>query len=172
MKTTRAFTLVELVASLSAGSVLLVLAMGTVHRTMRIESAMQNNAAAERTAARLSRQFRHDIHLAESVSLDRQQAGKPALQIILPGQSPISYRIDDASVHREQTLTDKQVHHEQFMFPENFVMNFQELTAPQRVVLTVHSETGLTNAPPRLELHVEAVIGQLPRLKQPIEATQ
>ena len=172
MKTRRAFTLVEMVTSISVGSVLLVLAMGTVHRTMRIESTLRENALTERTAARLSRQFRHDMHLAESVSLDRQQADEPVLQIELPGQSPVSYRVEHTSVHREQAHSDTQVHREHFSFPENFVVNFRELTAPQRVVLTVQRETGLIDVPPRLEMHVEAVIGRFLRLRQPKEASQ
>ena len=172
MKTRRAFTLVEMVASISVGSVLLVLAIGTVHRTMRIESTLRKNALAQRTAARLSRQFRHDIHLAESVSLDRQQADEPVLQIELPGQSPVSYRVEHAIVHREQRRSDALVHRERFSFPENFVVNFQELPTPQRVMLTVERETGLIGVSPRPEVHVEAVIGRFLRLSQPREASR
>lgn len=160
----RGFTLVEMSASISVGSVLLVLAMGMVHRTMRFESNAQKHAVTERAAARLSRHFRHDIHQAESVSLDRSQADESVLQLVLPGQAPVSYRVQKSSLFREQPHSNTKTYYEQFKFPDNFAVRFDELSAPQRVVLTVEQETGLVGVPPRVVLHIEVVVGQFLKL--------
>lgn len=169
MNNQRGFTLVEMLVSISAGSVLLVLATGVVHRTMRVESVVRENAAAERAALRLSRQFRHDIHQAKSVSLDGRQADQPVLQIVLSGQAPVSYRVEHTGVLREQPHNDTQIYREHFSFPDNYTVKFNELPSPRRVALTLERDTGLVGVPPRVELHVEAVISQFLQLRQPKE---
>lgn len=171
MNEQRGFTLVELSASLAVGSVLLVLATGVVHRTMRIESIMRDNAAVERAALRLSRDFRYDAHRAESFSLNRPTADQPMLQLVLPGQAPVTYRVEGSGVLREQSNNDTQIHRERYSFSDNFHVQFAELPAPRRVVLTLERKTELVGIPPRIELHVEAVIGQFLQFSQTEETS-
>ena len=160
MKSSRAFTLVEMVTSLSIGSVLIVLAIGTIHRTMRIESSLRNYDRAERTAAQLSRQFRTDIHQAERIELDHSQGNQLKLLLTLPGQSSVVYRLESNHVRREQRLNEQQVHRENFSFPKQYSIDFQERSSPSRAILTVHQNSNPEGVPPRLQLHVEAVIGK------------
>lgn len=167
----RAFTLVEMMVVISVGSVLMGLALGMVHRTMRAESTVRTHARVERTAARLSRQFRHDIHEAESVLLD-QQSDVPLLQLILPDQRPITYRIESSSLLRQQQHSDEQTHRELFSFPDNYSLQFAELSKPPRATLTLEHDTKLVGIDPKIKLHVEAVIGQFLRLSQTEEASQ
>lgn len=166
MSKLRAFTLIEMMVSISVGSVLMALALGMVHRTMRVESAARAHQAVERTAARLSRQFRHDIHQTQSVALDRQQAGSPNLRLLLPAQHPITYRITNSGVLREQQQSPESgpIRRELFTFPADHTLRFAEHHRPARAVLTLVRDDRLVGVPPQVRLHVEAVIGQFLQL--------
>ncbi len=172
MNNRRAFTLVEMMVSISVGSVLMALALGIVHRTMRTESTARTHAEVERTAARLSRQFRHDIHQAKSVSLDNQQSDATLLRLVLPDQQPITYRIEKRGILREQQHRDEQTHREIFTFPDDYILQFAELTEPSRAMLTLKHDTKLVGIAPQIKLHIEAVIGQFLRLSQTGEDSQ
>jgi len=168
----RGFSLIELSASLAVGSVLMVLAMGMVHRTMRVESVARLNARFERTAARLSRQFRLDVHRAQSISIDNQQTNTPVLQLLLPNQHPISYSVETGDVLREQQQGADQTHRDRFSLPDNYTVQFATLTGPPRAVLALDHDTKLVGISPQVKLHVEAVVGYFLRLSQPEEASQ
>lgn len=166
MSSPRAFTLVEMLVSISVGSVLMALALGMVHRTMRAESAARSHAQIERAAARLSRQFRHDIHQAKSTSIAAQQKGLPRLRLTLSAQPAITYQITKEGLLREQQQGHDQTYREIFAFPDGHILRFAELAKPHRAVLTLEYDTKLVGVPPQVKLHVEAVIGQFLRLSQ------
>lgn len=168
----RAFTLVELLVSMSVGSTLLVLAIGMVHRAMTLETTARGRAATHRTALRLADQFRRDIHHASAVSLPEGSNGNaPAqLRIELPNQEPTTYAATDRGVIRLQQLASEQTRREEFFFPAGYQIDFAELQSPRRAVLTVRRETGLTGYAPRVELHVEAVVGRLQQVAPPVES--
>ncbi len=172
MNNQRAFTLVEMMVSISVGSVLMGLALGMVHRTMRAESTARTHAQVERTTALLSRQFRSDIHRAKTVLLDDQQSDSPSLRLMIPNQRPITYRIENNSLHRQQQQGDEQTHIELFPFPDDHILKFVEMTRPPRIVLTLEHDTKLVGVAPRIRLHVEAVVGQFLRLGQSKEVSQ
>lgn len=172
MNKRQAFSLAEMMVVISVGSVLMGLALGMVHRTMRAESTARTHARVERTAARLSRQFRHDIHQAESITLDDPTADMPLLRLTLPGQQPITYRIEDSKILRQQQRSDEQTSRELFAFPDNYALQFAELVEPLRATLTLRHDTRLVGIEPQVKMHVEAVIGQYLRLSQTEEASQ
>jgi len=159
MKETQGFTLVELLLSMTVGSVLMALALGMVHRAMRVESTAHTHAGVERTATRLSRQFRHDIHQAESVFIGDQPAGASSLRLMVPDKNPITYQVEKSRVRREQPLGDEQIHREFFSFPEGFAVRFTELDEPLRVVLMLDFDAKLVGIPRQVRLHTEAVVG-------------
>jgi len=163
MNQPRAFTFVEMTVSISVGSVRTALALGMVHRTMRAESSAHTYAQTERTAARLSRQFRHDIHQAQSVSLDNRPAETSSLRLAFSDQQPITYQIEKSgeksTVLREQQLNDERVHREIFSFPADHTIQFAELEEPPRAVVSLEYDTQLVGVPPQVKLRVEAVVG-------------
>ncbi|QDT00791.1 PulJ/GspJ family protein [Adhaeretor mobilis] len=166
----RGFTLVELLISISVGSVLLGLAINMVSRTMRVESGTRTQSQVERTALRLSRQFRSDVHQATSITFIVQQtqlASKqaPTLQLEVPGQGPITYQVQPAGLIRLQQRMDaktqqNQAYHDLYAFPQDYQVQFTELAEPARAVLTLLKETHLVGVPPQVRLHVEAVLGR------------
>ena len=168
----RAFTLIEMLASISMGSVLMALALGMVHRTMRDESTARTNAQIERTAARLSRQFRNDVDQAQRVLFDNQQPDAPLFRLVLADQHPILYQIEKSGVLREQQQGDKRTHRDFFSFSDDHALRFAELAEPPRAVLTLERDTKLVGISPQVKLHVEAVIGQFLRRRPSPEASR
>ena len=162
MNNRRAFSLVELLASISIGGVLMALGLGMVHRTMQSESSARTTASVERTSMRLSRQFRHDIHQAMRVSIDNPDSDKPALRLVLADQPPIIYQIEVNGLLRHQQA-GSQTQREHFSFPDSYSIQFDELTKPTRTVLTLERDTKLVGVPLQVRLHLEAVVGQFLR---------
>ncbi|MBB3204257.1 type II secretory pathway pseudopilin PulG [Rhodopirellula rubra] len=64
----RGSSLIEIMVVLSVSSTLLVLAVGWIHQSFRLATAMRNHERNHQSLLRLSRQFREDAHLATSVS--------------------------------------------------------------------------------------------------------
>ena len=156
------YTLAELVATMSVGTVLLGLATGAIHRTMRLESQSHERADVHRVSLRLSASFRRDVHRANDLRLDTEADQGVALHLSIPEAAEIVYRINGARVLRRQQL-DKQPATEVFDFPDSYAI---KITQPKAQQLALHVETdseSLTN-PAQTVLRVTAEIGRLLRL--------
>jgi prepilin-type N-terminal cleavage/methylation domain-containing protein len=160
MNKPQAFTLVEMLVCISMGSVLMGIALNMVHRTMRIETAARSNSQLERSANRLSRQFRHDVHRAQVVSLETLEAGAVAVRLVLPGEAPIVYRLEQHIALRQQEQAAGRTHRESFEFPEDYRFRVEELVHPARAALSLQRDPDLIGVGPQRSLHVEAVVGQ------------
>ena len=161
MRRRRGFSLVEMLACISVGSVLLVLSMKVIHRTMRIESRARETAAVQHHATRLARQFRRDVHQAESMQIGRQEPEQNALELTLSGGLPTVYLAEPGHVVRTQQLPDGTTHRDCFSLPDDCSVHLAQLDSPARAVLTIDRDTRLVGVAPRIELHIEAVIGKL-----------
>ncbi|MGI9455342.1 MAG: PulJ/GspJ family protein [Aeoliella sp.] len=158
MKHRPAFTLVELLISMSIGATLMALAIGVVHRTMNLQSAARAQEASHRAAAQLSRQFRRDIHRSASVALND---GGVTLSVETPsGILPTTYAFDDGTLIREQIKGDGRRHREQYHFGRHAQFDIRVEPEPRRIVLTVEKAV-IARETPRVLLHCEAVVGRL-----------
>ena len=158
------YSLGELVACMSVATVLLALAMGAVHRTMRLESAFQDSADLHRVSLRLSRQFRHDVHRAESAELSAIDEEVATLELSIPGESKFVYTIDGARVLRTQNNGD-QDSFQVFDFPAGFQPRFVEAES-NLLELEVSNPAVRIDARPKTVLHVRAALGRLQRLSK------
>jgi len=87
MRNRRGFTLTELLITLGAGTTLMMLSVGLIHRSMRWTSAARVQAADHRTLGQLSSQFRADVHRAESAVVEAPDR----LRILIRGEGEIRY---------------------------------------------------------------------------------
>jgi len=169
MKNRRAFTLIEMSVCISLGSILLTLAIGLVHRSMHNESSNRRTANVERTATRLSDQFRRDVHQAKNASLDGLDTKELVLVLELMGEPNVTYRLEEHTIIREKQLDNRQTQREQFDFPDDHELEVGELNDPPRIVLTFRQDTGLAGISPSWKLHVEAVVG---RFNKPVSTQE
>ncbi|TVP99969.1 MAG: prepilin-type N-terminal cleavage/methylation domain-containing protein [Planctomycetaceae bacterium] len=87
MRNRRGFTLTELLITLGAGTTLMMLSVGLIHRSMRWTSAARVQATDHRTLGQLSSQFRADVHRAESAVVEAPDR----LRILIRGEGEIRY---------------------------------------------------------------------------------
>src|SRR6478752_9485917 len=87
-----ALSLIELMAAVSACSVILTTCAVLLHRVMRADSDSRSLGDIERNAARLSNQFRDDVHQASVASLDHSNMkNEVVLKLTLPQDQSLEY---------------------------------------------------------------------------------
>ena len=165
----RGFTLVELIVTISTASVLLTLATGVVHSTMRFESMSRQRAEVHRAAVRLSHDFRHDVHRASDFRISDRADQPHTIRLTLPEGSEVTYQVTRQRVLREQRLNDLQVARETYDFPANYQVMFSQ-SDPQMAELTVEHHLQLVGVDPQTVVHVQAEVGRLLRLAKVEEA--
>jgi len=161
----RGFTLVELMVTVSTASVLLMLATGVVHSTMRFESTSRQRAEVHRAAVRLSHDFRHDIHRANGFRISDRADQPPTIRLTLPEGSEVTYEVINQRVLREQRLDAQQVARETYDFPANYRVMFSQ-SEPRMAELTVEHHLQLVGVDPQTVVHVQAEVGRLLRLEK------
>ena len=103
-----AMSLIELVAAMSACSVILTTCAVLLHRVMRADSDARAFGDIERNAARLSNRFRDDVHQASVASLDHSKTdNEDVLKLKLPKDQSLEYSCAVGRVSRVLTQNGK-----------------------------------------------------------------
>lgn len=165
-----AFTLTELMITLSLGSGMMLIAVSLVHRSMHLTSAARGRADEHRAIGRLVDSFRRDVHQAETASIE--DSGRLLLSI--PSVGDVVYEVQPAHCLRTLLAVDKPVHRESFTLQPGALIELEIDDTPTRVVLTIGrgdrwSRTELDDSRPRspspyrkpAAVRVEAVVGML-----------
>ncbi len=166
MKTRSGFTLVEVMAAISVGSILLVLSMGVVHRVLNVESHSRDQARIQRSLSRLSHDFRRDVQRASSI----EQNLESLVKLRFSDKSTITYRLIEGNLHRTQESQEKTQQRESYLLPADAVVTFLQSESPNSVELTITRDLQLVRIPPRPMLHDVAEVGRLARLAQSQES--
>ena len=171
MTRTRGSMLIELSLTLSAGSVLTLLAIGTIHQTMRAASIARERCEVDRTLHRLATQFREDVHSSHAVD----HVSDELTSMTFGEQSTIVYLMKPGSVQRVLKASDEKVVLEEYRLSvgarARLKLDKFEGDTPvdvpfERVVLTVSSQLPNANVPNRNDLHVVATLGSLRRIER------
>ena len=132
MKTHRAVSLVELLVVMSACSIILTMSAGFVHRAMHSQSATRAFFDGERSALRLSEQFRADVHQATTATVEDSAHGDGVfLRLRLSSHQAIEYRQSDSMVERILTQQGSRVSRTEFAFQPPFSLTIREAAAPR-----------------------------------------
>lgn len=112
--TRRAASLVELLATMTAASVVMAAAVGLLHRSYAFESRSRHALADERAALRLARQFRADAHAARGA---RCAAADRAWLVVLEGRgATITYAPTAKGIERVVTAAEGPPSRDDFAF--------------------------------------------------------
>ncbi len=167
----RAVSLIELVVMMSAATVIIFLTSVLLHRVMHIQSRAWAQMATERSALRISSQFRHDVHAATSMTLgDEAEKEKVLVRLErMDGRSIVYSRSGDSLLRRESG-GDKPEWREEYRLPPGIELELVEHEEPRRLSLVIESPAGTKEATlvmrsrGSIHLHVEPVVGRdLPR---------
>lgn len=145
----KAFTLIELVVVMGAGSVVMMLAIGSVHQAMTLSSQSRQRADHQRVAVRLASEFRQDVHRAVKASVATQ-----SVLLTMPDQSVVNYESNGYRVIRSVTREDVTTHQDIFKLRESYRSSLESIENPERVVLTVSTDIG------KIERRIAAVLGR------------
>ncbi len=165
MRRRSGFTLVEVMASISVSSVLLVMSMGMVHRVLNLESSSRDEIRVSRSLTRLSHDFRHDVQRAVAFDLDQEAA----LVLTFADDTFATYNIAERYLLREQEVAGAHVQQEAYDLPADAAVCFTEQESPSRLELSITHDLKLAGIPPLPLLHTVAEVGRLVRLASPQE---
>lgn len=167
MNNRRAFTLIELTVTMSAGSVMMILAIGMLHQSMSLATIARQRADHQRSLDRLAGEFRRDVHRAVRINVDTQDE----IELILSDQKVVTYTAQGNQVTRQQPLADGRIRREAFEFHDSSTATFETLKQPARAQLTVVHQSAGGLAKPRVDRKVAAVLGRL-TMHQQAEVSQ
>jgi hypothetical protein len=173
----RGVSLAELLVVMIACVAVISLSSQLICRVMRAQMDSRGHADVERSALRLSRQFRSDVHRtveAEIVS-DKNEV---LATLELAGGDIAEYRCDDQEIERTILRDGERISLEEYRFPETIKCDVKQLADPPRLQLTAlaaptlvptfgkSTAEELVAMPPANPVHVqiEAVLGRDERI--------
>ena len=163
-------SLVELMIVMSLSSTLLFIAVGWIHQSMSLASALRSRTDHHATLLRLSRQLRDDVHHGESMSMQ----GDARLIIAMPDDRRVAYTITPTGISRQLTDADQVTAGEQYSLQSPVSARWDASELPDWISLVVDraepvpvspdplkSLTTGPNAPPKIaDLHVRTGVGR------------
>jgi len=137
MRFRRGVSLVELLLTMSACTVILTMSAALIHRVMHTQSKMRAFHDPERSALRLSNAFRRDVHRALGAETnDAELQDNVFLRLQLPEGETIEYRQLQGKVTRVQAAIGKPIANEAFAFPPEIELVIRR-ESPNRMCLTI-----------------------------------
>jgi hypothetical protein len=171
MKTRRASSLVEIVVVLTALSAILTTSAVLLHRAMHLHGKSRSFLSAQRSALRLSDQFRQDTHRAEAV-LEDDPLDKGAIRLRLAEAQIVEYRHEAGVVRRALSREDKLISREEYAFPPESKVRISPSDPPGRLTLSISCDPTVDDSPDLKSfavpvcLHVEARLGREARFRE------
>jgi prepilin-type N-terminal cleavage/methylation domain-containing protein len=162
MKQRRAFTLVELLTTMTIGSSIMLLAIGLVHQSMSMSKLNKARWEHDQSLARLAQQFRSDVHAASEVI----SVSAESLLLKLDDGSLVTYKRDAGGVILEKASSASASARDVFRLSADCQAVFVLQTDPNRIVLQVERSVENTEFQPPVDLRVVAMVGRWKQLEQ------
>ncbi len=114
----RGFSLIEMLAVLAVGSVLMAVAAGLLHTLMAIQQSGYHQFKDRRALDRLARQFREDVHAATAIEPQADGKNSPGWKLPLGTNLSVEYRVAPDGVHRIELEAKRTVRRELYELAE------------------------------------------------------
>ncbi len=111
----RGISLIELLATMAAASTVMATAAALVHRSYTFETRSRATLADERTALRLARRFRADVHEASTAMTAAGEPGDTPLVTILGPTGHVAYHRREHGLVRLATSAGMATAREEFL---------------------------------------------------------
>ncbi len=162
MKPRKAFSLVEMLMTMTMGSSLMLLAIGLVHQSMSMSKLAKIRGEHAGSLDRLAQHFRGDVHAAAEVV----SVSSDLISLKLADESTVTYKVEGSNVTREKTGPGTEVARELFRFDERCCATFASQASPQRIAVQVERRLENTEVVAPIDLSVVAVVGRWQQLEQ------
>jgi len=138
MTARRATSLIEMLVVMSACTVILTISAGLIHRAMHAESATRSFFDGQRSALRLSEQFRSDVHAATAASLeDASRHDGLFLRLQLADDQTVEYRRRESNLLRFLLKKDHEIARDEFVFSSPLELSIRVEATPRRLILEI-----------------------------------
>ena len=135
----RGTSLMEMVVVIAIASVMLGLAVTTIHMLLRAEWHSTETVWYGTSLARFSRTFRQDVHAATSADIPKPPPdAKSRLDLTLPKQRTVTFQIDGSSITRVEVEAEKVRHRDVYHFPPKSTIRFERTQEPALVHVVIN----------------------------------
>jgi prepilin-type N-terminal cleavage/methylation domain-containing protein len=163
MKRRAGFTLVETLAAITVGSVMLAVAVGLLHSLFRLDRAARDGFQTSSTLTRLGEQFRADVHAATKIETRSPANPGRLCELALPEGVSVVYRTDSdgEELIRVERRGGKDVAIESFALPPESAASVERFTAEQTPLagLRIGRRSAAPATEPDSRFRIEAAIG-------------
>jgi len=136
------YSILELFVVMSMVSIVLVAVAVTLQSLYRVDRDLRDAVASSGQRFQIAKQFRADVHLADSMTLLPDQATATTLRLDRPG-GKVEYRLDGQRIIRQAFEMDRLVHQEVFTFGRQTRFAWRSVaTQPARVSLEIRTTMG------------------------------
>jgi hypothetical protein len=150
----RGISLLELLAAMAAATVVMGTAMSLVHTSYRFESRSRMARADERTALRLARQFRTDIHESTSAMVSRNAVADAPLVVLFGPTGRIAYRPHPRGLVRTVASPPGSPGREDFVFSRPIAWTASE----EGSLVTLSGSSTADGRQPQVAIEVSAAV--------------
>lgn len=161
------FTLTEMLVAISVLFAVSVTGSLTIALLMSADARSGEAFLVQNALARLSRQFRDDVHVAASADLSANgQSDEGRVNLALPGGAAVQYRASPRGIVRVSTGPEGREDREEFRLPEG--SSRFSIIEDGRLIVLIHQRPYLTHSdtyargsksPPMREVWIEATLG-------------
>ena len=152
----RAYLMTELLATITAGTVILGISVSVLGLLDRDERAGRDHVHQTLVDQRLAEQFRADVHAASG---SMPEAKGLLCRLPIGGGRVATYRLRQAIVERDETAGDRAVRHESYPLPPEHAVRVSFSRDRDRSMATL-SIAPATALPGSRELRIDAVFGR------------
>ena len=135
--------LIELLAVIAAGSAMLAVATGVIYTLFEAEQASRDQLNHALTTARLTDQFRRDVHAADGITTAPLSVDDPHASgwvFTLPDQRSVEYLVNDRSLVRVERAQGKTVRRESFQLGRHWQASIESRPEGETAVITLRME--------------------------------
>jgi prepilin-type N-terminal cleavage/methylation domain-containing protein len=154
----RAFTLIEMLVTVSIGAVLMSIAISLLMALSEAEQGGRTHVEQNRAIQRLADQFRRDAHAAEDVVVDGSSPKE--WQLKLTGNEVARYAVKGDDLAREERTGTKVIRRESYQLPKDSTaaIAVDRVANPPIVSLTLVPNDASTQSD--REIRIDAVLGR------------
>ncbi len=153
----RAFSLIELLLTMTAGTTLTLLAVGVIHQSMHLFAVTEDLQNDTRRASLFARQLRQDINRASFASIKDQTL------VLVQGRSSIeiTYTSLENQIIRKENRGTQVLQQERYHFRPGVSVQLASWNNPLRVCAEIVRQSEIAGQPPRVDRQIVATVGRL-----------
>jgi prepilin-type N-terminal cleavage/methylation domain-containing protein len=154
----RAYTLVEMIAAISVGSVLMGIAVSLVIVLLRAEQSGRTHAERSESLRRLADQFRRDVHAAVGETAGAED--RHGCRLRFENKTSVQYAVNGNEVSREESVDAKTVRRESYVLPKasTAAVAVDRATSPWTFSLTIVPDDPSLQS--NREIRIDALLGR------------